>query len=1017
MYENSEGGFRRSGHAGRAPGLGETHDAAHGAHGFTRLLPGGGFHARGDGAAEPRPGTTEDSDALDYSAFFRNLWRRKFLLVGIAALATSLAAAIIVQLPSHYIGHALVVVGDSSVTNRSGRDASPAPTDPGAVQTYVELLKSPQLAAEVVRRLHLETNPEFNPALVERDQTGLMARVKGMISRVGAWCCGWQERPAAPVEPAVALSRTVDVFLHHLTVSIKENSRMIDVAFDSADPQLAMRVANTLVDSYVSEQLELRAQLARRTSDWLRDRIGQLQAEVENSERAVQKFRAENGLFSMPGGAPLLLKQMTDVSAELATAQSARGAIEARLRQLRAALKAAGRNGKTGDIAEIIDSPLMRTLDTEQAKAQQQLAELSAKYGDKYPLTVGVMRRLNSIHTAMRRETQRVLAGIENDLRIARMKEQNLSQRLARLKNDVSHMNGAGVSLSALEHKAQADRVLLNDFISRFQAISQKTDASSLSADAQIASYAQLPVSPERPKKFLLILVAGIVGLIGAVVVVLTIEKSDRSLHSLKEIESYLKIAGLGMLPVSKSAQLSAPEAARYGTAYREALKATYLSLFGRRDEPRVTAVTSALPGEGKTTLALSLAAMAAQSGQRVILLDADFWKKGASEALGFRAGAGLAEVLEGKAGLSDVIISDAVLGADIMLPGRFSRGSLLAWVNDFRELLATLRNLYAVVIIDAPPVLSASEAALLAKYADATVMAVRWGSTSRDLAAAASRKLHDAGALLAGSVLTMVDEREHASYGYTEATYFSRAFETYQSSPTGAISHASMADDSGDRASAEARKKKRAGSHALLVIDMQKNLGSTAGWHSLSKVARDGLIESINRVSDVAAKSGMLVLYAQQELGRFAARNLAQASTTKTATGNAMAIRPDPCLTMVSELCFDKPAPDAFSNANFNNFLRQQGVDHLFIVGVDGVTSIKQTAHSALDRGYRVTFIRDGIFTSSETRWRRMLKFFESSAAFAITREEFAEFCHRLGKDVSADLASAQGWTMASNP
>src|SRR3546814_6312888 len=202
------------------------------------------------------------------------------------------------------------------------------------------------------------------------------------------------------------------------------------------------------------------------------------------------------------------------------------------------------------------------------------------------------------------------------------------------------------------------------------------------------------------------------------------------------------------MLPISKAAQLSAPEAARYGSTYREALKAIYLGLFGTRDVPRVVVVTSATAGEGKTTLTLSLAAMAAQGGQRVVLLDADFWKKGASGALGFHVGAGLAEVLEGKVELSNAIISYAVSGVEIMMPGSFTRGSLLAWAGDFREMLETLRIRYDLVIIDPPPVLYASETALIARYAAATVMAVQWGRTSRDAAAVAVRKLHDAGAL-----------------------------------------------------------------------------------------------------------------------------------------------------------------------------------------------------------------------------------------------------------------------------
>src|SRR5690606_10661709 len=127
------------------------------------------------------------------------------------------------------------------------------------------------------------------------------------------------------------------------------NSRMIDVAFESKDAHLAMQTANALVDEYVIKELEMQTQSARRTSDWLRENITQLRATVESAELAVERFRSENGLFSTPGGSPLILKQLTDVSAELAEAQTARAALEARVRQLAGSLKA-GSGGTAGNL-------------------------------------------------------------------------------------------------------------------------------------------------------------------------------------------------------------------------------------------------------------------------------------------------------------------------------------------------------------------------------------------------------------------------------------------------------------------------------------------------------------------------------------------------------------------------------------------------------------------------------------------------------------------------------------------
>lgn len=997
MGGNAESGVWRPGHGGRPPGQTEGRDLSRDAYGYVPNIPGRPFRGPGDKGFGFGPAAPEESDALDYAALLRKLWNRKFLFITIAVLATGLATAVILQLTPHYVAHALVVIGDSSEMNRPSQNAAPVlPPDMGAVQTAVEILHSPQLAAEVVRALSLEENPEFNPAIADRDTTSVMAQARTMISRVKTAILGAPSSFDSGADPAAALSQTVRGFLSHLRVSIRNNSRVIDVAFDSRDAQLAMRVANALVDHYVGRQLELRSQSARRSSDWLRERIAQLDAKVADAERAVEEFRSNNGLFSMPGGSPLLLKQMTDVSAELATAETERAAIEARLRQNRASLDAVGRNRVAGDI---IDSPLMETLQTEEAKVQQQLAEMSSEYGDKYPLAVGLREKLRNIHAAMRRESLRVMASIDNDLQIARMKEQDLKLRLSRLKDDVSRMNGADVALRALERTAQADRRVLDDFMTRLTTTTQNADISWQKPDAQIASYAQVPVLPERPRKGLLILVSGIASLIGSAFVVLLVERSDRSIRSLQEIEAQLGMAGLGMLPMSESARLSPSQAARYGSAYREALKATYTSLFSTPDAPRVTLITSAIPGEGKTTLALGLSAMAAQCGNRVLLLDADFWKRGSSEALGIHGGVGLAEVLERKVALNEVIISDVVSGADIMLPGRFSRGSLLAWTRRLHELVDLLKDQYDAVIIDAAPVLSASEAVLLAQYADATVMAVRWGNTPRDATAAAARKLRRAGAFLAGSVLTMVDERQHASYGYAEATYFSGEFENYQSSPTGAITWSSSSEDFGQHLPDKIRQNGgTARRHALLVVDVEETPGLSRAGHSRSKVASGRLKETINSISDIAARSGVTVIYTYRASGHADTAALSQ-QTNRTSDSHAGTSGTDARLRRVSEHIFPKHNPDAFSNPQLNKFLRENGIEHLFIAGMDGVTSIKQTARSALAHGYLVTFIQDGIFTSSENKWKRLLKLFESMAAFAITKDEFVEFCERLSR------------------
>ena len=759
-----------------------------GAHLSWRELP---QHPKGfsdvDSVVQPIPaGIVENEDASPMN-LVRTLRRRKYTLIASTLLFFGAAAFVIYSMVPIYVGEALVVVGNRGpgidrIELRVDGNTAQMLADPATVQTEVDILRSPALALQVVEELKLAERPEFNPSL--RQDRGVVQRIRGWVSvglsrarELVQWSLdrpvGGDREAGGPDARATAESTAVEIFLSKLTVAAKNNSRVIAVRFEDPDPQLAAATANALLEHYIANQVTAKALAAQDTTRWLDRTVAELRQRVTRADQAYEQFRAN---FESRGGREFQDRRMTDASSQLATAELARRDAETRL----ARLKGLGGRSVT-DVAstEVGTSPVMQSLRQRAAELEAQLGQLSANLGEGHPKIQAVKAGIGRLNREMRAEVARLTTSLEGEVRLATMKENSLRQNLAAARNEIAGSSDGQAKLSALKAEATSNRAVLEAFLTRLNEARGTADRSPQRIDAEIVSRANVPRAPEKPRISTLLAIVAVGSVMAGSGVALARERANRTFRSSQEIETETGTPTLALVPLTRNPKGPQDDVlALRDSFYGESIRALYRTLILQR-RFKMLVVTSAHPNEGKTTIATSLALIAAQSGKNVLLVDADLRRSGASEMLGLAGQEGFAEVVSGKRTFSAVVAKAGPFSNFHVLASGARENAVTARsaLEDATDLFRRLRDDYDLIVIDSPPVLALSDAMVLSAQADATLFAVRWATTSRTAAKLGLKQLRTcrSNGTMAGVVLSMVNAREHMSDGHPDSAFYSK--------------------------------------------------------------------------------------------------------------------------------------------------------------------------------------------------------------------------------------------------
>lgn len=714
----------------------------------------------------------ESSDTYFYlRAYWQILRKRRWTVLTVASVLTTLVAIISFKMSPVYEATARVEMEAETPQIQSLSDLDRAmPTDQAFVETQVKVIQSDSLAWRAIQQLRLGENPAF------------------ALSPKGG------EGQAADSSTATQ-NQLIKTFRDHLRVERVRDSRLVEVKFESTDPQLAARVANALVNNYTEYNFRKKYDATRQASGWMEQQLDELKAKVEKSQQAMVDYERQNTIVNISDKQNVVEQRLADLSKDLTNAQGDRLQKESLYDLVRS---------NEAQVAFIAQNELLQRLEEKYADLKAQYVDALGQYGPNFPKVLRLRDQVNEIQSLIDRERQRIVTRIRNDYLAALGREKLLSAAVAREKLEVGRLNQLLIQHNILKREFETNQQLYENLLQRLK--DATVSAGLRATNIHVVDQALVPAIPVRPKKLLNIAIGLLVGMILGVTLAFVEEGLDNSIKSAEDVEKLVAAPALAIIPQAFSfsdgprrtclEKLGGKKRASDGAveltvlkqptsslaeSYRSLRTSILLSTAPR--PPQAVLVTSAEPLEGKTCTSLNLALALAQRGARVLIIDSDLRKPGIAKSLALDVNKGLSSLLTGAHSLEEALCQLEALPNLWVLPAgpHPPNPAELLSSPSMEELLQRLRQQFDHLVLDSPPLLMVTDATILSTIVDGVVLVVENGVTPRGALTRAHRILGSAGGKILGVVLNKVDFRHDGYYGsyYYRRYYHSHYRET----------------------------------------------------------------------------------------------------------------------------------------------------------------------------------------------------------------------------------------------
>lgn len=714
-------------------------------------------------------------DRVDLNSLLSILRRRRTLFLCVALTVFALGMFITLRATPLYNATTTVVIDTRAARVAPVNEQAVTSTEMGGatVDTEIEVLKSNEMATRVAEALKLDQSPMFAPPR-EQQQPAWWQRLLGR---------GPAPIPRRAYDAQAQRDYVAGRLQSGLKVERSGSTYALDISFSSPSPDFSADVANEYGRQYAQASLIRKRSDNEKAAAFLSQKIAELRAQANADTQAVQRYRIANNLLST-NATQLTEQELSTYNQQVAGARAAAAEDRARLATAQRQLRS---GSKGDDVGEALNSGVVSSLKTQRAGLAAELANLTTRYGDRHPDVVRTRTQLADLDASIQTEINRVISNLQAKANVSGAQLSSVQGSLGGARGTLQSSNKALVGFEDLTRRAAASQAQYEAYLARYSQVTAQEGTET--PDARIITRAEPPTSPSSPKIPLSLFLSLVLGLGAGLGAAFITELSFRGLTTGADVESRLGVPYVGSLPLLKSVMKWKGDpldalVERPQSVFAESFRNLQTSINYSMDAVvQTVVVTSALPNEGKSTIAAGLARTAALEGQRVLLIDCDLRRRSVNRLVAEAPKAGLIEVLRGEAKAADAMVQDPVsgawllpLGSNRITPGDYFIGS------QFRELLDDLRGEFTYIVLDTAPVLPIADGRVLATLGDAVVFVTRWRKTADDAVRNALKLLPRGRVNLAGVVLSQVDVRRQSKFGYGDPTYYYTQYKEYYS-------------------------------------------------------------------------------------------------------------------------------------------------------------------------------------------------------------------------------------------